>query len=94
MGIFYIWTLFLYHVSTDKSYIFRHRGKNGWTLTFPDSFAAKQWAHDLAVANPDSRAGDTKKQGQAYIFMPEGNGSNIQRPEAAKAEVAELVGSV
>lgn len=56
-------------MSTDKGHIFRHTGKNGWTITFPDSLAAKQWAHDLALGNPESRAEDTKRQGQEEIIM-------------------------
>lgn len=56
-------------MSTDKGHIFRHTGKNGWTITFPDSLAAKQWAHNLALGNPESRAEDTKRQGQEEIIM-------------------------
>lgn len=81
-----IWGI-LYHVSIDKSHIFRHTGKNGWTLTFPDSLTTEQCAHDLALPNPQSRAGDTKRQGQEEIITAEGNGSNIQCPVAVKTEV-------
>lgn len=81
-----IWGI-LYHVSIDKCHIVRHTGKNDWTLTFPDSLATKQWAHDLALANLQSRAGDIKRQGQEEIITAEGNGSNIQCPVAVKAEV-------
>lgn len=50
--------------------------------------------HDIALTNPDSRAGDTKKQGKKIFSCLRAMVANIQCPEAAKAEVAELVGSV
>lgn len=45
-----------HHVSIDESHAYQYRCKNGWTLTFPGSLAAKAWGHDLALANPESRA--------------------------------------
>lgn len=51
-------------MSVDESHIFQHRGKKGQTLTFPDSTAAKAWAHDLVLVSPASRAGDTNRQRQ------------------------------
>lgn len=78
-----ICTLFLYlgnssHVSIEESHTFHHKGKNGWTLTFPDSLAAKAWVYNLALANPGSRAGNPKRQEQKEITVGKGNGDNIQ----------------
>jgi len=64
-------------VSVDESHTFQHKGKNSWTLTFPDSLAAKAWVHDLALANPGSRARDPKRQ-EKEITVGTGNGDNIQ----------------
>lgn len=52
---FYMWGI-PHYGSIDESHTFQHRGKNGWTLTFPEV-----WARDLALANPESKAGDTER---------------------------------
>lgn len=62
-----------------RGILFYIKAKNDQVLIFPESLAAKAWAHDLVLINPEPRARSRKRQEEIITDRGQGNrGSRLR----------------